>query len=789
MQLWNINHFIVSQVNPHVIPFLRPLSSSPSAYSPSLLFSLLPRTIDFLSSSIKSTLLNLLSAVPLPFQSPIRFMLDQSYVGDITVTPPISARDYSLLLKNPSADRLHACLRASEQATWKLMSMIRGACEIEMALDDGVRRMRGQLILQEVAEARKVERLSRVRSWSTDFEGKKRGDDDEEDEEQTERDRRDVRDEEGDTSELSHSDSIQEEREDAEDDDGDHQTPSSSSKHRRDRRPRCGGKRPIRPVRHEAAPPSPDVPLRRRSVPVASLHGVSGEGPPALVSTSSEQHPRIHQHGHTQSHPGSQHPSRLHLPSTTAEHAPYISALDGKNAASVMAHRSTGESVAHAYVLAAKSLKREALKRGATDGPQPKSVPPPPKSGARTAATTPRRDSQSRDELTSPGRARTPPAPSSDAALSYEELILSRQTSTRLQQLVRAQNRVQSPNHTGRSEDSAAVLSPPAMATTLPLPPGAQPSPPPDDPRAMTVPGLVQFRPVERRHLSTLDLQRLADKPGDEATDSDVEDEKGQLCITPCPPLTLPATRAVLVLLSLTAHPCLSCAAWNAMMVRSDTDSESDSPTPPSRPNSSHPEDETKEGASSAASSRPPSATPSTSSRFAYLTSLFPFQSMYRSKSSVDPPTYSDAVGENKQQPRAGGAATGRHSASHDRLDKVSTAVRPGGGSGGSGRGSRAGARPRVLMPRNLSLNELAGDLSSVPLTELHTYTRVASSDRIVHFQYTRRIFSHRSQAPQRIARRCKSPTTLSAFIAWPPRCTPPHRTKSVRWKRNSVAA
>ena len=683
-ELFNVNHFIVSQVNPHVLPFLTPLTSSPTFFFP-----VVPRLIDFLSTSIKSTLLSLLSAIPLPVQSPIRFLLDQTYIGDVTITPPITARDYSLLLKNPDPARLSSCLRASEHATWKLLSMIRGACEIEMALDDGVRRMRGALILQEVQEARKVERLSRVRSWSTDFEGKKReaGGRPKEDEGDEE--------EESDGSEISYSDSIREEEgaEDCDPDAAEHKAHPAQPRPSRGLRHRRGARRPLRPVNIGDKPPSPERPVRRRSAPAPPAGWIPAPSPLS--------------HHHTQSQPASAHSSHLHLPSTTQESATYISGLDGKNAASVLAHRSTGESVAHAYVLAAKSMKREALKRGATDGPQSVMGS---SSGAHTAGTTPRKSSRGL-ELGSPTRARTPPAPSSDAAPSYGEAILSRQSSARLQQLLRG--RVLSPNHTARSDDSAppvASRTTTPLSNSLPLPAAALPLPGVEDSLAMTVPGLVQFRPVQRRHISALDLQRLCERKSGDGADSSDDEEKG----------------------------------WNDMMAHSDTDEEdtdedgdgslveataADEAVQP-RPATERllMEMVVREHSTTPPPPNPPCASaPPSSSRFAYLASLLPFQALYRSSSSIHPQTSSEEVtekktkGQQQQRPAAAKSSPGLLSASQARStdavgrhEETTSGVGSGRGSGlGRGRG-RAGGSWRKL-PRTLSLSEMASDLSSIP--------------------------------------------------------------------------
>ena len=501
-ELFNINHFIVSQVNPHVLPFLRPITGSAFSSTSSLPFSLLSRLIDFLSASIKTTLLNLLAAVPLPFQSPIRFMLDQTYVGDITITPHLSLSDYALLLKNPTTDRLNMCLKRSEQATWRLLAMIKGACEIEMALDDGVRRMRGQLIMQEMAEARKVERLSRVRSWSTDFDRREKDQESNggDGESKAGEDELDASDE----TEPSVS-SIEEEGEELEQEERPPLMKSQSAQATSSTLASSKARRPIQHV-HAAQVASTHVPsaspLRNGNGTASSRTGAHPSGVPPQIA-------------------------HLHLPSTNQTRASHISGLDGRNAASALTHRSTGESVAHAYVLASKSIKR-----GTTEGNgrQPHS---------HSAASTPHKRHSgegSRDDsipLSPPpySRARTPPPTchtSADAGLSYDELISSRQTSARLQQLLQGSGvRGQSASnvHAAESNGGADAFSPPSREVSL---------------KALTLPSLVGFRPVDRRHLSERDLQRLAGA-GDE---SDSEDEE---------------------------------RGWNAMVVRSDSSDSDDS--------------------------------------------------------------------------------------------------------------------------------------------------------------------------------------------------------------------
>ena len=654
-ELFNINHFIVSQVNPHVLPFLRPITGSAFSSTASLPFSLLARLIDFLSASIKTTLLNLLSAVPLPFQSPIRFMLDQTYVGDITITPHLSAHDYALLLKNPTSDRLTTCLHQSEQATWRLLAMIKGACEIEMALDDGVRRMRGQLIMQEMAEARKVERLSRVRSWSTDFDRREKDDEAKEMNGGGSGDHKTGEDEvdQSDETEPSVS-SIEEEGEELEQDERPPLTKAQSAQLAQSTLASSKARRPLQNVHTQQATPPPAV----SSSPLRNGHGGASSASSRTGAHPSGVPPQI---------------AHLHLPSTNHTRASHISGLDGRNAASALTHRSTGESVAHAYVLANKSFKRGATE---SSNPQPHS---------RSAAVTPHNRHSgegSRDEpvpLSPPpySRARTPPPASSLAAesnMSYDELISTRQTSARLQQLLQGSGvRGQSASnvHADESSKTADVFSPPPRDASL---------------KALTLPSLVSFRPVNKRHISERDLQRMAGA-GDE-TDSE-DEERG----------------------------------WNAMMVRSDSSATDDSTD----------EDDTDEKTAARASKRaapshsesmaaarasgdgetddsvlpPPNMQHSSSvpaSRLAFFASLLPFPRFQRSVSSRSP---AERKAERQQQQAAGKSVRGKHSASH------ATRLNIAGGRGGSsGRLSgRSSNSSQLELKRTLSVGELCSDL------------------------------------------------------------------------------
>lgn len=149
-------------------PFISSASSTHTLQQ-SFLTSPLSKLLDYLTSQLKSTALNFLHLNVIPIHPSVKYVLDQRYLGDITLVPDVRPYDYTQLLINPTAERLSECIIQSENSTWRLIPTIRGACEIEFALDECVRRMRGTLILEELSDARLSKHMSRVRSWSSDL--------------------------------------------------------------------------------------------------------------------------------------------------------------------------------------------------------------------------------------------------------------------------------------------------------------------------------------------------------------------------------------------------------------------------------------------------------------------------------------------------------------------------------------------------------------------------------------------------------------------------------------------
>lgn len=156
-EMFNVNHFIVSQVNPHVVPFLakddylspdgnpeRPKPSHQDDFD-------WVYTVTTLAKEEAMHRLQFLAEMGIwpNLATKFRSILSQKYSGDITILPEMSLHDLPRLLKNPTSDfMLRSCL-AGERATWPKLSRVRDRCAIELALDRAVHQLRTRVVFSE----------------------------------------------------------------------------------------------------------------------------------------------------------------------------------------------------------------------------------------------------------------------------------------------------------------------------------------------------------------------------------------------------------------------------------------------------------------------------------------------------------------------------------------------------------------------------------------------------------------------------------------------------------------
>jgi TAG lipase / steryl ester hydrolase / phospholipase A2 / LPA acyltransferase len=148
-----VNHFIVSQVNPHVVPFLvsaENLAATSEGHPDSAVVAgsgWLHTMASFAKTEAMHRMQVLAELGVFPnYFTKVRSVLSQKYSGDITILPEISYAHFPRVLQNPSAEFMVAAMLAGERATWPKLSRIQNHCAIELALDAAVQKLRAKMV-------------------------------------------------------------------------------------------------------------------------------------------------------------------------------------------------------------------------------------------------------------------------------------------------------------------------------------------------------------------------------------------------------------------------------------------------------------------------------------------------------------------------------------------------------------------------------------------------------------------------------------------------------------------
>ncbi|SFR54079.1 Patatin-like phospholipase [Marinobacter daqiaonensis] len=139
-RLHNVNKTIVSQANPHVLPFIghrfeqgyrASLKQAASSIVHAHVASLLELTRNTWSSSVVRPLIEQAHA-----------MATQTYIGDINIQFPFQPSLYRKVLSNPTLEDLDMFLRIGEQATWPKMAMIEDQTLVSRTFRECIQRLK-----------------------------------------------------------------------------------------------------------------------------------------------------------------------------------------------------------------------------------------------------------------------------------------------------------------------------------------------------------------------------------------------------------------------------------------------------------------------------------------------------------------------------------------------------------------------------------------------------------------------------------------------------------------------
>jgi TAG lipase/steryl ester hydrolase/phospholipase A2/LPA acyltransferase len=142
-RLHNVNHYIVSQTNPHIVPFLSEEIEE---------IGLIPFIQDVLIKAPMVQIEHLLALVQQHFQLPglgpvikkAHAVARQNYSGDITIHPDRSVFNISGAFNNSGHEQLEALMMEGRRATWPKMERIRNTTQISRTFDSCLRRMSEQ---------------------------------------------------------------------------------------------------------------------------------------------------------------------------------------------------------------------------------------------------------------------------------------------------------------------------------------------------------------------------------------------------------------------------------------------------------------------------------------------------------------------------------------------------------------------------------------------------------------------------------------------------------------------
>eukprot|EP00898_Chlorokybus_atmophyticus_P007615 jgi/Chlat1/7855/Chrsp66S07289 len=160
-ELFNVNHFVVSQANPHIAPILRLKEILRQSGGPYV-----GHAMHMLEMEVKHRLKQL---IEMGIGSKgIAKILAQDWEGDITIVMPATLYQMYKIIQNPTKEDVQLGSIMGERCTWAKLSSIRANCAIEMALDECVQELKAKRkLLYGRSHGRGFDGRQRIPSWNT----------------------------------------------------------------------------------------------------------------------------------------------------------------------------------------------------------------------------------------------------------------------------------------------------------------------------------------------------------------------------------------------------------------------------------------------------------------------------------------------------------------------------------------------------------------------------------------------------------------------------------------------
>ncbi|KAL2831983.1 acyl transferase/acyl hydrolase/lysophospholipase [Aspergillus cavernicola] len=136
-ELFNVNHFIVSQARPYIIPFLRSelnfLDRRPTTGRWNITRALARLVALEIGHRLRQ--LNYIGLLP---STLARLLIEESVPGShLTLVPDLRLRDFPKLFQNPDQASLEHWILKGERGVWPAISALKVRCAVEIELDKG----------------------------------------------------------------------------------------------------------------------------------------------------------------------------------------------------------------------------------------------------------------------------------------------------------------------------------------------------------------------------------------------------------------------------------------------------------------------------------------------------------------------------------------------------------------------------------------------------------------------------------------------------------------------------
>lgn len=142
-QLFNVNHFIVSQARPYLVPFLQSdMHGPPIVGRRNMMTRFAAFLVRMMGIEVRHRLRQM-DSLRLLSPSIRRFLVDEQVPSaSMMLVPEVSLCEFARLMETPTQETLDYWIRRGEQSVWPAVAALRIRCAIEMELDRAYQKVR-----------------------------------------------------------------------------------------------------------------------------------------------------------------------------------------------------------------------------------------------------------------------------------------------------------------------------------------------------------------------------------------------------------------------------------------------------------------------------------------------------------------------------------------------------------------------------------------------------------------------------------------------------------------------